>query len=118
LGYCAALAIFAFGLYEAVKSFAADNPTLESLVPLFLGGGLQVLLSFLFLGIRDRFEDRCWKVVAAADVTSGKDGEAPLVVTRQTDGEDLYFADVRQRQSQRLSKRLVALIEQASPDHR
>ena len=116
VGYCAALAIFVFGIYEGVEAFSSSNPTLAGVGPMVLGCCSQLLLAFLFLGIRDRFENRCWQLVAAEAGALVGEPANTQVLSRQAAGEDNFAGNVRMRQSERLSKRLRALIEEAWPD--
>ena len=115
-GYCAALAILLFGIYEGVRSFSSDAPPLTGVVPMVLGCGLQFLLVFLFHGTRDRFEHRCWQLIATDAGVLASNEARTEVLTKQADGEGSYLADVRKRQSRALSERLRALIDQAWPD--
>jgi len=114
LGNCAAITIFLFGAYQGVKSFFSNAPTLVSLGPLALGCGLQLLLVFLFVGVRDRFENRCWELIKA---DGGKSDEKAnvSVLDRQAQGRDDRLAAVQERRSRQFSKRLRVLIEYAWP---
>jgi len=116
VGYFASLALVAFGLYEVVQAFFSSDPTLASLVPLAFGAGLQLILCFIFLSIRDRFEHSCWELFEANSGASRGNAVNTQVLAKQTDGEERQLADMRSRQSRRLSKALGALIEQAWPD--
>src|SRR4051794_15194600 len=97
VGYCAAVGILIFGIYEAWRSFSSSNPTLAGIGPMVLGCGLQLLIAFIFVGIRERFEDRCWQIVAADGGTSVSNRPIPQVLADQTDGEANALADVRAR---------------------
>jgi hypothetical protein len=112
LGYCAALAVFVFGIHESIKSFLSG--TLTGLGPLALGCGLQVLLAWLFIGVRDRFESRCWELIRVNQDPSDNMTTEP-VLGRQADGNDDRLAAARARRSRQFSKRLLALIDYAWP---
>jgi len=116
LGYGAAVAVTILGLFESARSFSSDNPTLSGIGPMMLGTGLQLLLVFVFLNIRDRFEHRCWQIIAADIGLPVGDAMSTPVVAQLADGEDRFASDVRARQSRHLSKRLGVLIAQAWPD--
>lgn len=111
-GYCAATGIVAFGIYEGVKKFSSDVPFLWIVGPLALGCGLQILLAHLAVGIRERFEDRCWELVEGSGGTSFQTTEE-AVLARQVDGKDASLGAIRARRSQKFSKRVLLLMEYA-----
>ena len=114
-GYCAAIAISVFGFYEGVKSSASEATTLVNLGLMAVGSGLGLLLSFLYVRIRDRFEDLCWELIKADGGTSVDGTADTCVLRRQVDGSDARLAAVRARRSQQFTKRLQVLIERAWP---
>ncbi len=116
LGYCAAVAVFAFGLYQGFKVFTADTPLSPSIGAILVGCGLQVFIVALFIRIRERFEQRCWELISSELGRTG-DGRGAEVLQRLADGEANSVAEVRTHQSRRFSERLLTLIEYAWPDH-
>jgi apolipoprotein N-acyltransferase len=124
LGYCAALAIVVFGLYEVVRTFSfdavgefsSDPPLFMSVGPMIVGCGLQALLVFLFVGVLNRFEDRCWKLINGHAGPSIGEAAGDAMVSRQADGDDsTSLAAVRARRSKNFAKRLRGLIDHAWP---
>lgn len=116
LGYCAAVAVFAFGLYQGVKVFTSDAPPLPSIGAMIVGCGLQGFIVALFIRVRERFEQRCWELISS-ELGRTDDGRGAEVLQRLADGEALSVTEVRTHQSRRFFKRLLTLIEYAWPDH-
>lgn len=112
VGYCIALAVLIYGFAESFRSFTS----LAGLLPMGLGVALQLVLCVLMFGIRDRFERLCWELIVADAGSPVGDATGIALLAKQADGEDSRLAQVRVRQSQRFSKRLKGLIEQAWPD--
>ena len=113
-GYLVALAVTIYGFVQAFAS-GSDRPLLSSLLPMVIGTALQAMLVTLFVGVRDRFEARCWDLIASDTGAIIVDGGAQALAG-QTDGNEKRLADVRARQARRFSKRLRTLIEQAWPE--
>jgi len=113
MGYGAALYLFILGLIQAAKSFAT-NP-LPTLLPMVLGTGLQLVLAVPIVGVRDRFENRCWSLIEAYTAMPTDDEDVAHVVRAQANGRDDRLAAVDARRSRRFRRRLAALIEQAWP---
>ncbi len=117
IGYCAALAVFFYGLFRIITIFTSDNLTLASLVPMVIGVGLQLVLVVLIVGVRDRFEGHCWELIRVeADISTGG-GSAHHMLGGQADGRGDQLTAAHARRTQRFSKRLAVLIEQAWPHH-
>jgi hypothetical protein len=118
LGYCAASAVFIYGLLHLVKSFGSNDSVLVSLGPMTLGLGLLLVLTVLIIAVVARFEDRCWELVRADSGTWVGDGAGDRVLSEQADGRAERPASVRVGRSRRLSKRLAVLVEHAWPRRR
>jgi hypothetical protein len=115
IGYCAAIAVFVYGVLHLVTSLGSHDSVLVSVGPMMLGTGLLGVLGVLIVAVRDRFEDRCWELISAEAGTWVGDGAGDRVLGQQADGRDERPAKVRAGRSQRLSKRLAVLVAHAWP---
>lgn len=115
IGCCAALAIFTSGLIGVVQSFTSNHPNPGSLVAMVLGCGLQGAFAVLIVGVRGRFEDRCWELIHGDAAWATGDSAGALLLGKQADGRDDRLAALRVLRSQRFAKRLKVLIDRAWP---
>ena len=114
-GSCCAFAVFIYGLFKDITYFTSDGAVPSGTVPMLIGIGLLLVLVTLSVRVAERFEARCWVLIADTAASAG--GIAgDQVLTMQTDGNEKLFPDVRALKARRFSQRLRVLIELAWPD--